>query len=104
MKLLASYLDELKEIKKLNTDTEIAEFMRVSRQHISRIRAGDYMSEEKCFLLAQYLDRDPLELISVNRALRAKNQEIREFWTDVHNKCVRQPNPVGHGGPLKTDK
>lgn len=84
MRTLAHYLDDAKRKAKLSSDTELATLMGVSRQHISRIRAGDYMGEEKCFVLAEILGLYPLEIISLNWAIRAKDKKIKSFWLEVH--------------------
>lgn len=84
MESLASYLDEIKKRKELDTDTQLATLLKVSRQHISRIRAGDYMGEEKCFEIAELLNIEPLEIISLNWAIRAKNKNIKKYWLKIH--------------------
>lgn len=85
---LSSYLDELKRNKDLNSDSDIARFLHVSRAHISQIRAGGHMGELKCYELALQLKREPLELLSMNRAIRTKDARLREYWIGIHNKHV----------------
>ncbi len=85
---LSKYLDELKQTKQLKNDAELAELLSVSRAHISQLRAGLYMGELKCFELAQLLKREPLELLSLNRAIRNKDRRLQEYWLNVHKKCT----------------
>ena len=88
MESLAGYLDEIKKRKELETDTQLAALLKVSRQHVSRIRAGDYMGEEKCFEIADLLGIEPLEIISLNWAIRAKNKKISKYWMKIHEEFL----------------
>lgn len=84
---LSHYLDELKQVKDLKNDAELARFLNVSRTHISQIRSGAYMGESKCFVLATMLGREPLELLSLNRAIRnVKDKSLQNYWLMVHRK------------------
>lgn len=83
---LSEYLNELKEKKGLKNDSEIAKFLKVSRAHISQLRSGLYMGELKCYELALHLDREPLELLSLNRAIRSKDRRLQNYWLEVHRR------------------
>lgn len=85
---LSIYLDELKQAKSLKNDSEVAQVLGVSRAHISQLRAGLYMGELKCFELALLLKREPLELLSLNRAIRNKDRRLQVYWLEIHKKCV----------------
>jgi transcriptional regulator with XRE-family HTH domain len=85
---LSQYLDELKKIKGLEKDSDLARFLKVSRAHISQIRGGIYMGEVKCFEVAKLLNREPLELLSLNRAIRNKDRKVQEYWLTVHRKTL----------------
>ena len=86
---LSEYLNELKEINELKNDSEIARYIGVSRAHISQLRGGLYMGELKCYELALMLGREPLELLSLNRALRSKDRRLQEYWLSVHRQEQR---------------
>lgn len=90
MESLSPYLDELKKIKGLEKDSELARLLKVSRAHISQIRSGMYMGEAKCFELAELLEREPLELLSLNRAIRNKERRVRDYWLSVYKKSYIQ--------------
>ncbi|MBA3989097.1 MAG: hypothetical protein C0463_08215 [Idiomarina sp.] len=83
---LSEYLSELKEIKGLKNDSELARYMHVSRAHISQLRGGHYMGELKCYELALHLGREPLELLSLNRAIRSKDRRLQDYWLEVHRR------------------
>lgn len=87
MKSLAPYLDELKKLKRLKTDVEVSAVLGVTKQHVSQIRSGKDMGEEKCFQLAKLLGREPLELLSLNRALRMDSRPVRDYWLKLHAEC-----------------
>lgn len=87
MESLAPYLDELKRLKNLESDAAIARWLGTSKQHVHRIRNGESMGDKKCFLLAKTLHASPLELLSLNYALRADNKEMEEFWLSVHREA-----------------
>lgn len=80
------YLDELKQNKALKSDAELAALLSVSRAHISQLRSGLYMGELKCFELALMLKREPLELLSLNRAIRNKDRRLQDYWLEVHKR------------------
>lgn len=85
---LSMYLDELKQTKSLKNDSEVAQALGVSRAHISQLRSGLYMGELKCFELALLLKKEPLELLSLNRAIRNKDRRLQVYWLEIHKKCV----------------
>ncbi|NKB33228.1 MAG: helix-turn-helix domain-containing protein [Pseudomonadales bacterium] len=89
MSYLGIYLDQIVKKKGFSSDTELAKFLDISRQHISRIRREGAMSDEKCLLVAQVLDINPLELFALVRARKSKTKETREIWMELHKKTKR---------------
>lgn len=87
MDTLSTYLDELKRIKKLERDADIARFLGVTRTHVSQIRGGAHMGELKCFELALATRHDPIELLSLNRALRTKDKKLKNYWLAIHRQA-----------------
>lgn len=85
---LSKYLDELKEIKGLKNDSELASHLHISRAHISQLRGGLHMGEVKCFEIARTLNREPLELLSLNRAIRNQDKRVSSYWLEIHKKVV----------------
>ncbi len=89
MSYFNTYLDELLSKKGLKNDSELAKFLDVSRQHLSRVRKGSLFSEEKCYLIATELGIDPLELLSYNMYQKAKSEELKTIWLDLHQKTKK---------------
>lgn len=86
MTYLNTYLDQLMARKKFKSDSELARFLQVSRQHMSRVRKGGLLSEEKCLIVARELDIDPLEMFAYVSALKAKSDESKNIWMELHRK------------------
>lgn len=86
---LSQYLDELKQIRSLKNDAELAGALDVSRAYISQIRSGAYLGESKCYELANLLGREPLELLSLNRAIRnVRDGKLQGYWLSIHKKSI----------------
>lgn len=86
---LSSYLDELKKIKSLKNDAELAAHLDVSRAYISQVRSGAYLGESTCFEIANMIGREPLELLSLNRAIRnVKDKRLQNYWQLIHKQSV----------------
>lgn len=89
MSYIGTYLDQLIEKKDFKSDSDLAMFLNISRQHLSRIRIEGALSEERCFQIAQELDINPLELFAYVRAQRSNSPEIRAIWMDLHRQTKR---------------
>lgn len=86
---LSQYLDELKQVRSLKNDAELAAHLDVSRAYISQIRSGAYLGESKCYELAGLLGREPLELLSLNRAIRnVRDGKLQGYWLSIHKKSI----------------
>lgn len=86
MTSLNIYLEELKNLKSLRTDVELARLLGVSKQHIHRIKAGISMGDKSCFNLARALNKEPIELMSLNLSLRTKDLELKEYWFKIYSE------------------
>jgi len=64
----------------MRSDYEIANFLGVSRQYMTKINHGGVFSNKIAFQLAETLKIDPLEIMATCQALKTKNQEIRNVW------------------------
>lgn len=89
MSYLGNYLDQLIEQHRFRSDTELARFLGISRQHISRVRKTGILSDEKCMIIAKELGIDPLELFSYMRAQKSSSEDVRGVWLDLHRKTKR---------------
>jgi len=89
MSYIGTYLDQLIEKRQLKSDSELANYLKISRQHLSRIRIQGVLSEEKCYVVAKELDIEPLELLSYMRAKKSKSAELQNIWMELHRKTKR---------------
>ena len=77
-----------------SSDSDLAKYFGISRQHISRIRKSGVMSDEKCLKVAKELDIDPLELFSYMRAQKEKSSEVKEIWMTLHRNSKREKDSI----------
>ncbi|MFN3163387.1 MAG: hypothetical protein ACE37N_07880 [Pseudohongiellaceae bacterium] len=52
------------------------------------------MSEEKCLEIATTLNIDPLELLALMRARKAKSEELRSVWMDLHRQSKKVKDSI----------
>lgn len=76
MKTIVDYLDEAKE--KTGSDYKTAQVLDVTRQYVSKMRAGKGVSNEAAVKLAGILSIDPMEIIAAAEA--NKHPEKADFW------------------------
>ena len=91
---LGTYLDLMVEKRGFSSDSDLAKYFGISRQHISRIRKSGVMSDEKCLKVAKELDIDPLELFSYMRAQKEKSSEVKEIWMTLHRNSKREKDSI----------
>ena len=96
MESISQYLDELKRVKSITTDAEVARLLNISRAHVSQIRSGTHMGELKAYELAKLLHREPLELLSLNRAIRNSNIMLKDYWLKVYFEQLVRPQFSRH--------
>lgn len=90
MSYIGTYLDQLIGKRELKSDSELAGYLSISRQHLSRIRNdGRILSEDLCYRIATELDISPLELFAYVRAQKSKRPEVRAIWMDLHRQTKR---------------
>jgi transcriptional regulator with XRE-family HTH domain len=94
MSYLGTYLDQVSERQGFRSDSELARFLDISRQHLSRIRQSGVMSDEKCLIIARVLNIDPLELFALMRARKAKSEDIRVIWLELHRQTKRVKDSI----------
>jgi hypothetical protein len=83
MKNISQYINEVKSLLKLKTYPETMEYIGMQKQAWTKIQKGTGVSEKNAIRIAQILGIDPLEIIAVSMALKAENNEIRDFWLKV---------------------
>lgn len=75
------YMDQLKAACGLSSDYALAAALGVSRQAISKYRAGrDTFGNRPAFRCAELLGIDPAEVIAAVELDRARSEKERAFW------------------------
>lgn len=94
MSYLGNYLDLILEKRRFNSDSDLAKYLNISRQHLSRIRKSGVMSDEKCLIVASELDINPLELFSYMRVQKARSADVKEVWMALHRSTKRSKDSI----------
>lgn len=80
MKTIEDYINELKDLYKLESYYKTMQFIGMDRQAWTKIQKGGGINEKNAIRLAQALKIDPIEIMAVSNALKAANNEIRDIW------------------------
>lgn len=90
MKTIAPYIEQVKSLLKLKTYPETMEYIGMAKQAWTAIQKGTGVSEKNAIRIAQILNIDPMEIIAISMALKAKNNEIRNYWLKVAKNAENQ--------------
>ena len=94
MKTIEPYIEEVKKRLNLSTYAETMAHIGMHIQAWTAIQKGAGVSETNAIRIAQILNIDPMEIVAVSMALRAKNKEIRSLWLklakNVENQRVKE--------------
>jgi predicted lipid-binding transport protein (Tim44 family) len=80
MKSIKDYIDQLKEMYKLDSYYKAMKFINMDRQAWTTIQKGSGISDKNALRLAQALKIDPIEIMAISNALKAENNEVRDVW------------------------
>jgi len=80
MKTIADYVEKIKTKLRHKSYYETMTYLKMPRQSWTAIKKGAGVKEKNAIRMAQILEIDPLEIIAVSQALRAKNNESRHLW------------------------
>lgn len=80
MRWFDSYVDELKDRMHLESDYQVAKYLEINRQNITKIRNGQPLGRIQCIRIAKALKRDPLELIATAEAQKEKDPDLKAIW------------------------
>ncbi len=83
MKTIVPYINEVKSLLKLRTYPETMEYLGMAKQAWTKIQKGSGVSEKNAIRIAQILNIEPLEIMAISMALKAENNEIRDYWLKV---------------------
>jgi len=80
MKTASYYINEIKKKGEFTSDYSIAKMLGVNRQAMTGYKKGGNFNDKAAFIVAEYLDIDPLLLIAEMNAQRARTAEDSGFW------------------------
>ncbi|MBN4053261.1 hypothetical protein JYT97_00075 [Haliea sp. AH-315-K21] len=80
------YLDELKEFQGFTTEQEIAAFLGIQPQSVSRARKRGYLNDDQTMMLADAIGRDPVEVFVARECIKEKNEKYRDVWLSAFNR------------------
>jgi len=83
MRWFDSYVDELKDRLNLESDYQVAKYLEVSRQYLTKVRNGQPLGRQHCIRIARALRRDPLEIIATAEAQREKDPDLKAIWVKL---------------------
>lgn len=90
MKTIVPYINEVKSLLKLKTYPETMEYLGMAKQSWTKIQKGSGVSEKNAIRIAQILNIEPLEIMAISMALKAENNEIRDYWLKVAKNAENQ--------------
>lgn len=90
MKTIVPYINEVKSLLKLKTYPETMEYLGMAKQSWTKIQKGSGVSEKNALRIAQILNIEPLEIMAISMALKAENNEIRDYWLKVAKNAENQ--------------
>lgn len=90
MKSIVPYINEVKSLLKLKTYPQTMEYLGMAKQGWTKIQKGGGVSEKNAMRIAQVLDIEPLEIMAISMALKAENNEIRDYWLKIAKEKENQ--------------
>lgn len=90
MKTIVPYINDVKSLLKLKTYPETMEYLGMAKQSWTKIQKGSGVSEKNAMRIAQILNIEPLEIMAISMALKAENNEIRDYWLKVAKNAENQ--------------
>lgn len=88
------------------TDYALAKVLGITQPSMSRYMKGENPAEaddDTAFMIAQYAQVPPMEIIGAIRAKRAKKKETREFWEKAKKGVVAGVGAVSLAGAMMTN-
>ncbi len=98
MKTITNYIEELKAMYGFNSYYKTMAYIGMTNQGWCKIKAGGGISDKNALRLAQALKIDPIEIMAISNALKAKNNEIKMVWLklakekEVERKKAQEKN------------
>ncbi len=76
-------IDELKAKKKIHSNEKVAKYLGISSAAIHKIVHGGGIADETAIKLANGIGREPLEVIAIASADKAKTPMAKNFWNKI---------------------
>lgn len=76
-------LNEVKNIKNLKSDNELAQLLGITRQSINGIKKGGGISDEITIKIAEITKRDLAEVLLIREIQGEQNEKIRKAWEKI---------------------
>lgn len=92
MKSITDYIDEIKEKLGHKSYYETMTYLEMDRQAWTKIQKGAGVSEKNAIRMAAILKIDPLEIMAISNALKAKNNEIKNMWLRLAKEKEQERN------------
>lgn len=80
MKTIEPYIIELKEKLNLETYSQTMKYLGMAKQAWTAIQKGAGITEKNAIRIGSILKIDPIELMAISMALKAKNKEAQNIW------------------------
>lgn len=90
MKTLVPYIESIKSLLNLKTYPETMEYLGMQKQAWTNIKKGSGVAEKNAIRIAQILNIDPIEILAISMALKAKNKESRDLWLKLAKRLENQ--------------
>lgn len=74
---------------KINSDAQLARFLRVKRQAILNYKRGQNMSVLVAIRVAKILQVHPMETVAATLHAQSASEEEKEFWLEQYEKYKR---------------
>lgn len=90
MKTIENYIDAVRQKLKLSSYYETMSHLGMHRQAWTQIQKGAGVSEKNAIRISQILNIDPIEIMAISLALKAKNAESRNLWLKLAKEKENQ--------------
>lgn len=88
MKSPKDILQEFKNLGIAKNDADIARLLDVSRNSISMIHKGGSFSDDHSLVIAELLNRSPIQILAINKANKAKTQKCCDKWMEIAENAI----------------
>lgn len=80
MKTIEPYIIEVKKRLNIQTFSKTMEYLGMAKQAWTAIQKGAGITEKNAIRIGGIIGVDPIEIMAISMALKAKNKEARDLW------------------------